>query len=210
MSAASRHAAVVLAAGGSRRLGRPKQLLTRDGETLVHRAARLAQETSPQRVLVVVGAHCDAVVAALAGVDCEVVFNSAWERGLASSVHAAAAALAGHDGSVLFLGCDQPALMQSHLQALLDGAATAASQCAATLHEGLPGIPAVVPCALLSQASMQDGKRDHDRGFGAHLRSLPRSAIFALDAPELGFDIDTEDDVRAAIARGWVDTAAMD
>ena len=36
------HVAVVLAAGGSTRLGRPKQLLTRDGETLVHRAARLA------------------------------------------------------------------------------------------------------------------------------------------------------------------------
>ena len=36
------HVAVVLAAGGSTRLGRPKQLLTRDGEALVHRAARLA------------------------------------------------------------------------------------------------------------------------------------------------------------------------
>ena len=51
------HAAVVLAAGGSTRLGRPKQLLTRDGETLVHRAARLAIATGATRVLVVTGAQ---------------------------------------------------------------------------------------------------------------------------------------------------------
>jgi molybdenum cofactor cytidylyltransferase len=93
------------------------------------------------------------------------------------------------------------------LQALLDGAAAADSRCAATLHDGLPGIPAVVPRALLTQASMPDRHHDHDRGLGAHLRKLPRSAIFVLDAPELGFDLDTEDDVRAAIARGCVDAS---
>lgn len=202
------HVAVVLAAGGSRRLGRPKQLLTRDGEALVHRAARLAQETSPQRLLVIVGADRDAVVAALSDVDCEVVFNSEWERGLAGSVHAAAAMLDEHDGPVLILGCDQPALTHTQLQALLDGAATAASHCAATLHDGLPGIPAVVPRTFLSQALIPDGQPD--RGLGAQLRALPRDAIFALDAPELGFDIDTEADVHAAIARGWLDAAAPD
>ena len=208
MSVAATHAAVVLAAGGSRRLGRPKQLLTRDGETLVHRAARLAHETSPQRLLVIVGAHRDAVVAALSDLACEVVFNPEWERGLAGSVQTAAAALAGHDGAVLILGCDQPALAHSHLQALLDGATKAASHCAATLHDGLPGIPVVIPCTLLSQAPMPDNGRD--RGLGAHLRKLPRSAIFAFDAPELGFDLDTEDDVHTAIARGWLDAAAAD
>jgi molybdenum cofactor cytidylyltransferase len=206
MSAASGHVAVVLAAGGSRRLGRPKQLLTRDGEALVHRAARLAQETSPQRLLVIVGAHRDVVVAALSGVDCEVVFNPEWERGLACSVHAAAAALTGHDGAVLIVGCDQPALTRSHLQALLGAAAMAASHCAATLHDGLPGIPAVVPHAMLSQASMPD----NDRGLGAQLRELPRTAIFTFDAPELGFDLDTGDDVRTAIALGWLDAATTD
>lgn len=193
------HAAVVLAAGGSRRLGRPKQLLTRDGEALVHRAARLARETSPRRLLVVVGACQDDVVAALPGVDGEIVSNPAWDRGLAGSLRAAGAALAGHEGAVLIVGCDQPALKRTHLHALLDGAATASSRCAATLHDGLPGIPAVVPRAWLSE--MADG----DRGLGARLRGLPLAALFTLDAPELGFDLDTEEDVRAAIARGWVD-----
>jgi hypothetical protein len=59
---------------------------------------------------------------------------------------------------------------------------------------------------LLSQARMPGG----DRGLGEQLRELPRTAIFVLDAPELGFDLDNEDDVRAAIARGLPDAAATD
>lgn len=201
MNAAAPHAAVVLAAGGSRRLGHPKQLLTRDGEPLVHRAARLAHETSPHRLLVVVGAYRDEIAAALSGIDCDIASNPGWERGLAGSLHAAGVALAGHDGAVLIVGCDQPALSHAQLHALLEGAAAASSRCAATLHDGLPGIPAVVPHAWLSPTAMVDG----DRGFGARLRGLPPATLFTLDAPDLGFDLDTEQDVRAAIARGWVD-----
>lgn len=201
MSAAPGHVAVVLAAGGSRRLGRPKQLLARDGETLVHRAARLALETSPRRLLVVVGAHRDRVAAALSDLGCEIVPNPAWEQGLAASLRAAAVALAGNGGAVLVAGCDQPALKAAHLQALLAGAAGAASGCAATRHGDAPGIPAVVPQKLLSEARSLAS----DRGLGPRLRALPRGDIALLDAPELALDIDTEDDLRAAIARGWLD-----
>ena len=115
------HVAVVLAAGGSRRLGQPKQLLKRDGETLVHRAVRLALETKPQRVLLVVGGHAQAMRDAVADLDVEVVMNAGWEEGLASSVRAAAVALAGNQARCLLLACDQPALQHSHLQQLLEG-----------------------------------------------------------------------------------------
>lgn len=200
--AVSPHAAVLLAAGGSRRLGRPKQLLTRDGETLVRRAARLALDTSPRRLLVVVGAHRDRVAAALSGLACEIVRNPLWERGLAGSLQAAAAALGGEDCAVLVAGCDQPALEAGHLRTLLAGAAGSVSRCAATRHgDDAPGIPAVVPAALLARAHALEG----DRGLAPLLRTLPRGDVPLLDAPELGFDLDTEQDVRAAIARGWLD-----
>jgi molybdenum cofactor cytidylyltransferase len=48
----------VLAAGASRRLGQPKQLLMLDGETLLARSVRLAREAGAAPVLVVVGAQC--------------------------------------------------------------------------------------------------------------------------------------------------------
>lgn len=196
------HDAVVLAAGGSQRLGRPKQLLARDGEPLVHRAVRLALETSPRRMLVVVGAHRDRIADAVSGLACEIVPNPLWERGLAGSLQAAAESLGEGESVVLVASCDQPALEAAHLHALLDGADGAASHCAATRHHGdVPGVPACVPRALLTEMHASEG----DHGLGPRLRALPRKALWMLDAPELAFDLDTEDDVRAAIDRGWLD-----
>ena len=55
------HAVVLLAAGESRRLGEPKQLVVVDGEPLVRRAALAAIETRPAQALIVVGARAEAV-----------------------------------------------------------------------------------------------------------------------------------------------------
>ena len=195
------HVAVVLAAGGSRRLGRSKQLLTRHGETLVHRAVRMALATQPARVLLIVGGDADAVRAAVADFDVEVVFNADWEEGLASSVRAAAVPLAGNQMPCLLLACDQPALQVSHLRALLDGAAVSKSACAATVHGDALGIPVVVTTAVLAEARELIG----DRGLRAVLQRMPRESIHVLDASELQFDVDTEVDVEAAIERGWLD-----
>ncbi|TKR31138.1 nucleotidyltransferase family protein [Luteimonas gilva] len=189
----------MLAAGGSRRLGRPKQLLTRGGETLAHRAARLAAQTSPRRLLVISGAFREEVEKALADLDGESVFNENWESGLAGSLRSAAAALADHDGPVLIVGCDQPALEGAHLAQLLAGAAN--TGCAATSHGGSPGIPAIVPVAMLREADALSG----DRGLGARLRGLPQERVWMLRAAELEFDIDDEDDLRIAVDRGLID-----
>jgi molybdenum cofactor cytidylyltransferase len=195
------HAAVVLAAGGSRRLGRPKQLLCRDGETLVHRAVRLAAATHPQRLLLITGADAMRIAEAGAGFDAECTVNRDWSQGLASSLKRAASALAGFEGKVLVLACDQPALESHHLQALLDGASQSASGCAATAHGNAAGIPALVTMAMLTEAS---ARLEGDRGLGAQLTALA-AAVWRMDAPELRLDIDHEDDVEAALGLGLLD-----
>jgi molybdenum cofactor cytidylyltransferase len=195
------HVAIVLAAGGSRRLGRAKQLLTRDGETLVRRAVRLAAATRPLRLLLVTGAYADQVRDAVAGLEVETVFNEGWDEGLASSLRVAASALGTSEASCLILGCDQPALDQDHLRRLLEGAASAAAGCSATSHGSAPGIPAVVTAALFKEARNLDG----DRGLRTSLRHLPVEAIHLLEAPELQFDLDTPADVEKAIIDGLLD-----
>ncbi len=202
----SAHVAVVLAAGGSRRLGQPKQLLQRGGETLVHRAVRLAAATAPRRLLVVVGAYRVDVGAVLRDQPCELVENHEWEQGLSSSLRCAARALEDSDGSILLLGCDQPALELAHLRALLASAAQSKSGCAATAHNEVFGIPAVATPALLQQAKTLVG----DRGLRALLNASGRERLGVLRAPELAFDLDTPADVRLAIARGLLDQASMD
>lgn len=198
---ANAHGAIVLAAGGSRRLGTPKQLLTRDGETLVHRAVRLAAETGPRRLVVVLGANHREVTAACADLDGEHVLNPEWESGLASSLLRAAGVLFDHCGPVLILGCDQPAMGALHLRQLLAGAASAASCCAATVHGATLGSPAVITSELLRDARRLVG----DRGFGRRLSELPADTVWRLDATELQLDIDTEADVKMAIELGLLD-----
>lgn len=194
------HVAVVLAAGGSTRLGRPKQLLTRDGETLVHRAARLALASGAARARVIVGAHADDVVAAVRDLPVECLVNPRWNEGLAGSVRVAVDALAAHDHATLLLTCDQPALDLAHLQALLAAARAAPSGSAATRFGDRVGVPAVVAPAVLRVARAVQG----DRGLRDVLNATG-AGVIACDAPDLGIDIDTPEDVSEAVSRGWLD-----
>jgi molybdenum cofactor cytidylyltransferase len=203
------HVALVLAAGGSRRLGRPKQLLTRDGEPLVHRTVRLALESGASRVLLVVGAEHERVRATVADLDCDLVANPDWTRGLGSSLQAAAPRVRVSCGRpVLVLPCDLPGLEASHLHALVQGAATAASGCAATQVGGTVGVPAVVPSSWFDAFADADANANADRGFGPRLRALAPGTLWVLDAADAAQDIDTPADLEAAVARGWLDPVA--
>ena len=197
------HAAVVLAAGGSTRLGRPKQLLTRAGETLVHRAARLALESGASCVLVIVGAHADDVAAAVRDLPVECLVNARWSEGLAGSVRVAVDSLAAHAHATLFLTCDQPALDAVDLHALLEASRLAPSGSAATRLGDRVGVPAVVAPTMLRAALAVQG----DRGLRDVLNAAGADVI-ACDAPDLGVDIDTPEDVVLAVSRGWLDPLA--
>ena len=190
------HDAVILAAGGSRRLGRPKQLLTRDGETLVARAARLVLETRPERTIVVAGAHANEIVAALAGFDVQIVVNELWPTGMASSLRLAAGALAGRERATLIAVVDQPALETTHLAALI--AAHEDDRDTVTAYGDATGVPAVLRASTLSRAMELEG----DVGF----RGLWNEAgLRKVRADALGDDLDDEADLRRAVDKRLLD-----
>jgi len=83
--------AIILAAGASRRLGRPKQLVRLGGESLLRRTVRAALACDP--VLVVLGSQAEAMAADLAGLPVIQVLNRDWEEGMASSIRAGIRAL---------------------------------------------------------------------------------------------------------------------
>jgi CTP:molybdopterin cytidylyltransferase MocA len=88
-------AGLVLAAGAGRRYGMPKALVVHEGRRLVHRAADTLRDAGCDRILVVLGAAADDVLA-LGGLPATVV-NPDWATGMGSSLRTGLAALAGAD-----------------------------------------------------------------------------------------------------------------
>ncbi len=146
-----RHGAVLLAAGASRRLGRPKQTVLIDGEPLVARMAGLALATDPRALVVSLGAQADAVRRALGDpgddprVRCVVAPN--WDRGMGASLRAGLDALPDECDAALVLLCDQPALTVAHFERLLAAWRADPAHASASAYAGVLGVPAVLPRA---------------------------------------------------------------
>lgn len=180
-------AAVVLAAGASRRLGSPKQLEMLGEETLLERTVRVAREAGCSPVIVVLGAEYLQVIGNSALGDIVLVINDKWEEGMGSSVRLGVRtcgfAAKGAEGVVL-MTCDQPAVTARHLRALMVGGEVRASR-----YAGRHGVPAFFP------AKYFDGLMALSGDVGA--RELLGSAeSVQLEGGEL--DIDTVADLERA------------
>lgn len=114
--------AVVLAAGGSRRLGRPKQLLEYHGATLLDATLATAREAGFGQVVVALGGAADEV---RAGVDLdgtEVVLNPDFGDGCATSIRTALTRVRDDAAGVVLLLGDQPGVTASAIEALVAAA----------------------------------------------------------------------------------------
>ena len=186
-----RHAAIVLAAGASRRLGAPKQLLNVDGETLLHRAARIALATAPAQTLVVLGADAAAMREAVADLDVRSVVCDDWQRGQSASLQAGVSALEDGIEGVLVLLCDQVDLDAAHANTLLQAWHDDPTRAVASAYADVIGVPAVLPRAWFADVLRLQG----DRGARDLLRRRDAEVV-KIAAPALARDIDTPRDAR--------------
>jgi CTP:molybdopterin cytidylyltransferase MocA len=183
-----RIAAIVLAAGASRRLGTAKQLLRKaNGESLLVRIVRDAVDAGCDPVVVVLGAQADDVREVLAQEPAVCVYNPLWTDGMSSSIragidHVASSACT----AVLLLACDQPAVSASHLRALLEQHRMRGER-VVSVYEGVHGIPAVWPRSDWSGLRALHG----DRG----AKSLLRGDEPAITLAQGALDLDTPEDV---------------
>ena len=196
--------AVVLAAGESRRMGEPKQLLRWQGEPLVTRAARIALESGASETVVVTGAVGEQVEAALAPLReagrgrLRIVRNAAWQDGQAGSVHAAVEALPAACEAVLFLPVDQPRLPAALLRRLWQAWRGGSDLGAVTVDGAIRGAPGLFDRRFFGQLRQVQG----DGGGGRLLRRYAVE-VSAIEAPvEWVADVDTPEAWRAAVERG--------
>jgi len=194
-------AGIVLAAGGSSRLGQPKQLLFVDGKTLVERAVGLAAEVCDAGVTLVVGAAATDIRESIDTTACRVLENPDWQAGLATSLLLALEHLRADVEGVLIMLCDQPRLQSADIAALATAWQNNPQQPAAAAFDGLLGAPAIVPTELIADLRAGLGG---DAGAGQWLRQ--RQDVARVSLPAAAADLDTPADLEQLLADGVVCT----
>jgi len=204
-----RTAGIVLAAGGARRFGAPKQLAPLDGRPLLAHAVAAACATAElERVVVVLGAHAEEVRAAvgLGGADAagaraalgpgaaaprgavgvtraEVVVADGWADGLSASLRAGLAAVGDDVDAVAVLLGDTPLLDATTIGRVVR--ARGAAPAARAVHAGRPGHPVVLGRATFPALRALRG----DEGAGRLLRAAD---VVTVDCgPACVADVDT-------------------
>lgn len=193
-------AVIVLAAGASRRLGRPKQLLPFGGTTLLRHAVRSALDSGCRPVVVVLGCRSEEMAPQLDGLPVRLALNPDWREGMSSSIRSGLQALQGVSDatdSVILMTCDQPAVNGELLDRLADAQRRSGSPVAACRYAGVLGVPALFCASLYPELEALRG----DQGARAVLRRHSRQAA-SVDFPQGEYDIDRPEDVAGERSTG--------
>lgn len=181
---------ILLAAGASRRMGRPKQLLPVAGRPLLRLAAETALAAPVSPVVVVLGAHAAEITPCLDGLPVQIVVHARWERGMGSSLRAGLQALtAGTPGlaAVIVALADQPDCPADHLARLIATQRTTGRTIVASASGGVLGPPALFTAQWFPRLLRLDGETGARRLLQEQRESVaivPREAAADLDTPE--------------------------
>ena len=181
-------AAIIMAAGASRRLGSPKQLAKVGGERLLEVAIDSCLAAGLAPVLVVLGAHAEQITEACDLREARVINNAAWQSGAASSIHAGVGALhSEYVEAAIVMTCDMPFVTADHLRALIHLSEETQVN-VGSRGDNWHGVPACFLRASFSELLELKG----DMGARKLLKNAP-----LVDLAN-GLDVDTAEDFAAA------------
>jgi len=190
----------VLAAGSSRRMGTPKQLLPVDGRPLLELVVAAANASSLDEVVIVLGGSAVEVREGIELGRARVVYNPDHAEGLGSSIRVGLASLdASVDRAMVILG-DQPAVSADLFDRLLDLQSSSGLPSAALRFGDLLHPPVVLDRSLFGDLNSLEG----DVGCRAVIRGKPE-LVAPLPAETDGnhpIDIDTIEDYERLLKQG--------
>jgi molybdenum cofactor cytidylyltransferase len=187
-----RVSAIVLAAGGSGRMGRIKQLLPVAGMPMLERIFRALAGTTVAEVIAVLGASAERIAPQIPS-HCRTVLNPNWRSGLSTSLKAGLAASSPRSHAALFLLADQPLVSAALLERLLHAYYGTTQGIVAPRFRGQQGTPALFDRRLFPALELVSG----DSGGREVIRALPEQIVWVdMDTPKELADIDTPEDYQ--------------
>jgi molybdenum cofactor cytidylyltransferase len=137
---------IILAAGASARFGRPKQLLSFKGETLLRRIARESLSSVCRPVVVILGAEVDQSTDEIKDLNLHIIENPDWEEGMGSSIRSGVKKLLEIKDStngVLLAVCDQPFVTSRVINKLVKTFQKTEALIVASAYQETLGVPAL-------------------------------------------------------------------
>ncbi|MBV9545250.1 MAG: nucleotidyltransferase family protein [Chloroflexi bacterium] len=184
-------AAVILAAGGSSRMGQPKQLLKFRGTSLLRRAIDTALAVPTEQVIVVLGHAADALLPEVGATSATVVINGQWTEGVSTSLRGGLAAVSPEARGVFIYPADMPMVTPQALRELAHRQQVSGRPAAMSESRGVRGVPVFITRSLFPSLMIQEG----DIGGAQYLRAHPESveAVHFEDA-DIMRDVDRPED----------------
>ena len=181
---------IILAAGGSRRFGSPKQLARVDGKSLLQATIGHATDSLGTAVTVVLGAHAAEIVETLLPNNAGVLINRNWQEGIASSIRTGVNSLPGACNGLLLAVADQPLVGSLIFQRLIAAWRRLPRQIIASQFASTTGLPAIFPRWCFPDLSELRGDQDAQiviRRYANH--------VVRLAHPEAQVDINYPEDL---------------
>lgn len=184
-------AAVILAAGGSRRLGRPKLLIPYRGVPMLQRAVAAASGAGCAAVLVVLGADRERYLPLLRGAPARAVVNPDHQEGMSSSIRAGIRALAASVDAAIIMLADQPRIDAAILRALITAYETSGKRIVASRYGPVLGAPTLFDRALFLELLLLEG----DQGARQVMETHPGDVAAVEIPPQAALDVDLPEDL---------------
>jgi molybdenum cofactor cytidylyltransferase len=184
-------AIIILAAGGSSRMGSPKQLLAWGGTTLIEHTIDQAEQSEINDIYIVLGAKCEEIRSQIAASNCTIIISDHWQSGLGHSLASGMKHLQRstkcYDG-VLVMLADQPEVDSAYLNKLMSEFHIDKKQIMATAYGNKIGVPAIfdeIYYEQLSALTGDDGAKKIIRKNLANVTTLsPKTSFIDIDTKE--------------------------
>ncbi len=184
---------ILLAAGSSSRLGRPKQLINYQGKTLLQHSIEAARHSAADDLIVVLGSNADLIQTHIESKEVSVLVHAHWKDGMSSSMQCGLRHLieTRQVDQVVLMLCDQPFVHQGLLDQLMLDKQTSGKGIIACSYAGTVGVPALFDQKYFSELLALKGTEGAKKVILNH-----QEDTFLVDFPLGAVDLDTEENVQ--------------